>query len=732
MGFLDKIFKSRKLRVDILTEFFVLLLATSFSIIWYTYENNSKSVIKFSDDLMKQISNSSIERMMTKLDQTKTLTILTGSLISLPEEIDIKNERLVKFMMQTVALYDFIENIYIGSESGQFLQVRDVPPNTSYRSFTKNLPNTVKYSLRFIDRSGGNVSPETWYYRNAQGKVIDQEVLPRAMYDHRNRVWYTGARQSSSFYWSDLYIFNTDKLPGMTASYPIIDATGSFVGVVGADITMADLSNLLLESKIGKNGVAFVVSHKGELIAHQDIHQVVVPDGDDVKTALIDEVADTRLAEAFRYFRNEKETRFIFHHEGIDYVSTFTPFPKEFGKEWYVGIIVPLDEFTGGVNKTQRETFLISLIFLLISAIMVIFLSKKFSQPIVKLAQEANNLKNFKLDEKFEIKSNTYEIQLMVDAITSMKKMLRAFSKFVPKDLVIKLMQKGMDVKIGGRSRELTIMFTDIQGFTTVSENYPSEKLMTHLSEYFSELSRIIMDHHGTIDKYIGDSIMAFWGAPITDRHQALNACRSALLMQKRLKELNRKWTSEGKPKLFTRIGIHTGSAVVGNMGSSDRMNYTIIGDSVNLASRLEHVNKDYGTYISISEDTYLKVADYCLVVPTDIIRVRGRQKPVKLYELIALKEVAAADDAILLPSQEEREYATQFMKAFDLYLEHHWEEAMKIFVQVSVKWGESKMLKKYIQRCELFQKTPPPLGWDGVYDDDEELAQDSAREKKK
>lgn len=707
--------KSRKLQVDILTEFFILLLATSFSIIWYSYANNSKSFIKFSDDLIKQISRNSIEKTIVYLEQARSTSNLTRLLIEKPEDVDINNTKVIAFMLGALREYEYLESLYICNDAGNFLQVRRLPPKSTYRSYTKLLPGGSEYAIRFVDRKAPGEETETWYYRDKDGRTLDVEVLPKAMYDHRLRSWYIGVRQSVSLYWSDIYIFNTSRMPGLTVVYPFVDNNGRFYGASASDITMDTMSRFLKESKIGEHGIAFIISDKGELIAHNDMSQVVRVEGEDLKMVLVDDVQDRKIAIAYQIHKNSTKGRFIFDKDGVDYIATFTKFPATFGKNWEVGILVPLDEFISDVNKTQRETFLISLIFLIISTIMVFFLSRRLSKPIVKLAEEASNIRNFKLDGTLDVQSNTYEIQLLNDAIISMRRTLRAFSKFVPRDLVGKLIKKGLEVKIGGRVKLVTLFFADIANFTTITEGYPPEKMMHHLSEYFDELTKILMEHNGTIDKYIGDSIMAFWGAPLIDRNHAVNACRAALKCQKRIKELNRKWLAENKPLLLTRIGLHTGEAIVGNMGSSDRMNYTAIGDAVNLASRLEGENKFYETKIIISENVYEKVDKWCVARPLDFVKVKGKTKAVKIYELVGIKKPLTEDDTSLIPSKFQLEHSELFQKGFDLYVDHHWTEAIHVFEEIILRFGDDKITSLYLERCKALQKSPPPKDWNSM-----------------
>jgi adenylate cyclase len=306
--------------------------------------------------------------------------------------------------------------------------------------------------------------------------------------------------------------------------------------------------------------------------------------------------------------------------------------------------------------------------------------------------------------------SNVAEIQSIRDAMAALKKSLTSFGKFMPKALVQKLIAKGVDIKLGGKEKELSLFFSDIVSFTSISESMGAEKLALHLSEYLNELSHIIMETGGTIDKYIGDAIMAFWGAPINDQNHAFHACHTALMCQKRLVELNRKWTMEGKPVFLTRIGLHAQSVIVGNIGSEERMNYTVLGDGVNLAARLEGVNKRYGTSIMASGVMYEKLKTKFLFRPVDVVAVKGKNESIVIYELMA----QLVDEPALLPSEHTMELATATTKAFKVYLEQRWDEALEFIEGGLKKAPEDTVLNLLAERCRNFKANPPGEKWDG------------------
>lgn len=213
------------------------------------------------------------------------------------------------------------------------------------------------------------------------------------------------------------------------------------------------------------------------------------------------------------------------------------------------------------------------------------------------------------------------------------------FSKYVSSAVVDELLKNPKALQLGGEDRFLTVFFSDIRGFTTISEKLGEpQKLVALLNEYLSAMTEIIFQYLGTLDKYVGDEIMAFWGAPVPQKDHALLACKTALAQIKYLENvLYPKLESEGKPLLRIGIGVNTGTMTVGNMGSKSRMDYTLMGDEVNLGSRLEGTNKIYGTVIIISESTYEQVKDKVVARELDIIKVKGKSKPVKIFELMDL-----------------------------------------------------------------------------------------------
>jgi adenylate cyclase len=288
------------------------------------------------------------------------------------------------------------------------------------------------------------------------------------------------------------------------------------------------------------------------------------------------------------------------------------------------------------------------------------------------------------------------------------KKMIQgAFMHYVPEKVVKDLIGNPEKLALGGEERVVTVMFTDVAGFTSISEKLSPADLVHLLNEYLTEMTDIILSHEGIIDKYEGDAIMAEFGVPVLYEFHARHACEAALKMQKRLKELRIKWQGENKPQLRARIGINTGEVIVGNMGSRDVFDYTVMGDHVNLGSRLEGANKFYGTNIMISEFTHDMVQEAFLSRELDLIRVKGKEKPIKVYELIANKE--DEQDSKFTKMLE------HYNKGIGYYRAQAWNEAIDCFEQCLQLQPEDAPSSEYRKRCINYKFNSPGEDWDGV-----------------
>jgi len=273
-----------------------------------------------------------------------------------------------------------------------------------------------------------------------------------------------------------------------------------------------------------------------------------------------------------------------------------------------------------------------------------------------------------------------------------------AFEHYVPPQVVTEMIAHPENLKLGGQRREVTLLFTDLQGFATISEQMSPESVSLLLNRYLTEMTHIILRHTGTVDKFIGAAIMAFWGAPLDDPQQAAHACRAAQEMQAALSVMRERLAAQGLPLLFMRIGIHSGSAIVGNMGSVDRFDYSVIGDTVNLASRLEGINKLYGTDIIISEFTATQLPADFLLRRVDKVLVKGKSKPVEIFTLHHNARLNQLNEAALAA-----------------YRRQAWDESETLWREALELAPRDRIAAVYLKRIEEFRLVPPAEGWDGA-----------------
>jgi adenylate cyclase len=381
------------------------------------------------------------------------------------------------------------------------------------------------------------------------------------------------------------------------------------------------------------------------------------------------------------------------------------------------GGFIVLSSFTRAITFLSRLRFtflLVGGIILVVAVIISFILARGITKPVKQLAHAAKDIGTGNLDTKVDIHTGD-EIENLGKAFNDMVKGLkerdfikRTFERYVSPKVAEEIIKNPDMVRLGGQKKTVTIFFTDIGNFTTLSENLTPEEVVTHLNQYFEGMTNAILEFDGTINQFQGDAIFAFWGAPINQSDHALRACRSALKCRDFLQDLEKKWIAEGLSARTYRFGLNTGEVIVGNVGSSSRFEYTLIGDDVNLASRLEAANKYYGTQIFISDQTHDLIKDQLIAREVDLIRVVGRSKPVRVYELVAEKDNLDTAKAEIL---------VRFGAGLNAFRNRQWDSAVSQFEQALAVDPQDMPSSVYVQRCHEYQKTPPPEDWDGVHE---------------
>jgi len=562
-----------------------------------------------------------------------------------------------------------------------------------------------RFEVWHIERSS---TPPVYYYAkiNPANQIQDVRKKLEEHYDPRIRPWYKTAIEKNRLIWVDVYqstlLMKDGYFPELLATAMPVYKDGKLLGVFSVVITLDELTDFIQKIKISEHTIIMILDHNNSLLAITGGYNSDRFIGYPVTAEMLAAMHIKYPLKNILPTQEPSQQIRRYTDQGRYFVTQ--QIIKATNNAWKVIIIVPEADILGPLKTIALISALIMLAVLLLGIGIANYISKKIAAPIQELVKETEAIKNFELDKPTIIHSKIAELQTVSAAIDAMKKSLQSFKRYVPTLLVKKLFTSGHVAEVGGALTHITLLFADIKDFTHITEENPPARVTYYLSEYFETMSRIIHDRHGTLDKYVGDLIMAFWGAPSSDKFQAQHACKTAIDMLKQLKVLNLKWQQEDFASITIRIGINTGNAIVGNVGSTERLNYTALGDSVNLASRLQEVNKIYHTNVIVSEHTHQAVKSLFRFKLLDRIAVRGKQQAVCIYEL----EPEMSDEDL-------KNYNAKFEKAFDVYQKAHWDEAIYLFQQLMLHYPDDKVAPLFVARCQDL-KEKNPTTWDGVW----------------
>jgi class 3 adenylate cyclase len=412
------------------------------------------------------------------------------------------------------------------------------------------------------------------------------------------------------------------------------------------------------------------------------------------------------VKDAFERPRRQMVEPEFYSDEWGTWQSAYSPIYARDGRlEAIVGVDISAAKIAASERAALMVLFIVAVLITVPVALLGLLLSSRIVRPLNELEEAMARVRELNLDQNVVLESRFREIVRMRDAVNAMKSGLRSFSKYVPTELVRELIREGNEATLGGRRAELTIFFSDIEGFTTLAEATTPEGLAADLADYFALMTGTILEAGGTVDKYIGDAVMAFWGAPSPRPDHAVSAVRTALLLRRKLDALNVDRVREGRPPINTRIGLATGEVIVGNFGYENRLNYTVMGDTVNLASRLEGLNKYVGTAALTNEATARATADTVVSRLLGTVAVKGKKEGVRIYEPLA----AGADAVPLAPRVE------AWNAAVERYLARDFEAALPTFEAWLAVEPDDEPAARLADQCRAFVAEPPGPEWTGT-----------------
>lgn len=445
-------------------------------------------------------------------------------------------------------------------------------------------------------------------------------------------------------------VINPDTgYPVISVAVPIIDKRAKadneaeMMGIVGANVTMRALSEFIKLNQVSSNSVIVVADLSGRVFAHRDLGKVINNKDGSINFVRLDDIDDRYVREANIEYMRSKNSNFSFvTSTGERVYASFVDLQSSARLSWRLIIVAPVRDFVGKLDDTSVELASVTALIFLSSMGMFYVFSRRISKSIIALKEQSRRIQRLDFSDTHHNGSPIGEIYELEKSFILLRNALKSFGRYVPLAIVQDLIKRNEPLNLGVKSRELTIFFADIENFSSLAENRTPAELLSQISQYLSVACEAIEDERGTVDKFIGDAVMAFWGAPMPCEDHALRACSSALRLIGRMSELNDAWEANGQPRIRVRIGINTSEALVGNMGTAERMSYTVIGDGVNVASRLEGINKEYGSSICISDKVVKAAGDRLAVRYLDKVKVKGRNEEFKIYELLGVRDACA------------------------------------------------------------------------------------------
>jgi len=560
--------------------------------------------------------------------------------------------------------------------------------------------------------------PETLWFDVAQDGQVTSADWQTLDYDPRKRAWYEALadKPCQKVCWTEPYVFYTTKDLGITAS--IRWENNGLTQAIAYDVLLTALTNFTQSrsEQVSENSQTAIFTDHWRALGlprHKDfsslesirgafLRQVGELGTPEFNAAVAEACTNKKVAQSLE---ENRRAIFPFTSQGEYWWAGINAYPLSGVRYLWTVILVPNRDLLAGIRQ-QRIYLLFATLTALGAALLYSFLlARTYSRPLEALAAQSRRISDldFKVDEKIDarLKEFTQLREAQEQSLTA----LQSFSRYVPLEVVKKLVAKGEVAKIGGRLEVLTVLFTDIAGFTGTAETMHPEALTLHMAEYFQAMMGILEEHSATVDKIVGDAIVAFWGAPVPVEHQAEEAIRAVLRCRSRLETLNRDWLEQGKPAFPTRFGLARGPVVVGNIGSSTRLSYTVLGDAVNLASRLEGLNKLYGTTILVEENLYHECTPLFAWRRLDRLVVSGRTQATAIFEVLG--EAGQVPEKVLAA-------ARRYEAAWDHYRKGDFDLALAELVGFEEEFGEDAAVRRLRQKCKEYRENPP-ADWDGV-----------------
>ena len=665
--------------------FFILIL-------WYTFSTNEKMADKISINAVSVLQKQTDSKLSETFAAASALTASISQLASDDPEF-FRGNKWAKYLLSNLHAFHAVTSLDLGFEDGSFRSVKRI--NIGEFVFDRPVPDSTTYAVRWIDRQFNEPYKFHYVFYDQNNNEVGATSSDH-LYIPKERTGYKDASMAR-----DLIITDPEVHDSGTAKFSIAKPFflhKDIVGVFAIDIELTTIDDFLSTQLIRNGAISLLVDKHGFILANSDKPRDSRIIDSKLSLSQVHTISSKLPSLALLQKPNNSQLPFFFKDDKTNvYIATISEIAAVKHKNWSILMVIPVMAVVGPLHDTNRKILLLGTFAVLLQITIIFFLARLISKPLERITREVQAIIRLEPSTSFKTHKIITEISSLANAIIKLKSTINAFILYVPRTLVNDLLSSGKDLEIGGESRYLTVLFSDLKDFSSLAEKTPSREFLQRVSAYLGLMTYAIKEEGGTLDKFIGDGVMAFWGAPLLDQHHAYHACVAAVKGKRRLVTLNEQLKSENKPPLSARIGIHSDAVLVGNIGSEERLSYTVVGDGVNIASRLEEINKEFGTAICISHSLFKEAGERLWVRPIDLISVKGRSGAFLIYELVAIRD--GNDET--LASVTEQELCNLTKDAYEHYAIGKYLLAKQIY-QTMVDRLDDDLSKVMVKKCDL------------------------------
>jgi class 3 adenylate cyclase/ABC-type nitrate/sulfonate/bicarbonate transport system substrate-binding protein len=666
-------------------------------ILIYNYNRNSASMVSILNDAVAQTTRAGVERTENLIDSTEAPLRFLAE-VAAADPGYFRTEQSNDLLYRALTSASHIDAVYVSFEDGYHRVVTRIDEDR--RRSDPRIPGAANWHASYIDAI-------TFAFSRIRHRQFF-DVWPHLLggydaatdIDIRTLPGYQAAKTTRTLAVTEPAINPDTGFPILSLRVPIFHGV-DFIGCASVNITMDVLSRFLDEHRTSVRSTTLIVDrNNGKIIAFPNMQKGVQVENEKLKIATLADIDDPDMREAYRQHARAETDNFIFRSpaNGADLIAAFANFPDGFGQPWQVITVTPIDDFVGTLKATNRLIMVVIIVLTAIELFFIFFASRRLSQPVENVSEQLQAIESLQFDVPASRPSNIREIARLEHAASLLRNSLKSFSSFVPLDVVRQLIKSGIPLTLGVEPRFLTVFFSDLENFSSHSEALAPNDLLIQISTYLEEVTGAISQEGGTVDKFIGDGVMAFWNAPVQRPDHVLRGCTGALRAARRMERVNDAWEAEGRPRIRIRIGLNCANVLVGNVGSSARLSYTALGDGVNVAARLEGTNKLFGTTICISDSIYEHVQSDILARPLKRVQVKGRKTEFMIYELLAIR---ASDDPELRVRDRDEQLAALTWQASGLMEAGDFAAAERGYRVILEEFPRDPVAKFMQEECE-------------------------------